>query len=217
MRVDHRTARGFTLIEMLVAITILAIIALISWRGLDAVARSREAVSAEIASQRSLQTVFAQLDGDLRFVARDSAAATRLPGLLIDESNLALLRQAPSVETGALRYQLVRYLVRDRALIRQTRNVSTPAEIQQVLGADDWPDAVEQVLAHDIAEFHLRIWTAQGWAQPTADNVTALATALSLPTMKQSGSTTDMSGAGVEVRVTMTDGQQFVRALLVRG
>ena len=100
MRVDHRTARGFTLIEMLVAITILAIIALISWRGLDAVARSREAVSAEIASQRSLQTVFAQLDGDLRFVARDPAAATRLPGLLIEDGNLALLRQAPSVEIG---------------------------------------------------------------------------------------------------------------------
>ncbi len=217
MRVDHRTARGFTLIEMLVAITILAIIALISWRGLDAVARSREAVSAEIASQRSLQTVFAQLDGDLRFVARDPAAATRLPGLLIEDGNLALLRQAPSVETGALRYQLVRYLVRDRALIRQTRSVTTPAEIQQVLAANDWPDAVEQVLARDIADFRLRVWTAAGWADPTTDNATALATALSLPTLMQPGGTTDLSGAGVEVRVTMTDGQQFVRALLVRG
>jgi len=214
MRAEYRTARGFTLIEMLVAITILAIIALMSWRGLDAVARSREAVSGEIASQRSLQTVFAQLDGDLRFVARDPAATTQLPGLLIDEGALALLRQAPSVETGALRYQLVRYVLRDRTLIRQTRAVTTPAEIQQVLAANDWPDAVEQVLARDIAELRLRVWTAQGWAQPTTDNVASLTAAASLPTEMSSNAT---SGAGVEVRITMADGQQFVRALLVRG
>ena len=77
--------------------------------------------------------------------------------------------------------------------------------------------SVEQVLAHDIADFRLRVWTAAGWADPTTDNAAALATALSLPTLMQPGGTTDLNGAGVEVRVTMTDGQQFVRALLVRG
>jgi general secretion pathway protein J len=216
MRVESSTARGFTLIEMLVAITILAIIALISWRGLDAVARSRAAVSGEIASQRSLQTVFAQLDGDLRFAARDPAANSRLPGLLIDTDtgSLIVLRQAPSVETGALRYQLVRYLVRDGALLRLTREVVTPAEIEQVLAAGDWPDAVVQVLARDVTELRLRVWTSQGWAQPTADNLTALTAATSLPRLMQMN---NVGAAGVEVRVTQADGQQFVRALLLRG
>ncbi len=215
MRADlPRRVRGFTLIEMLVAITILAIIALISWRGLDAVARAREVVSGEINAQRGLQSAFAQLDADLRYAARDPSASTNLPGVLIGANDLVLLRQTPSVETGALRYQLVRYLVRDRALVRVTRTVVTPAEIQEIIAATEWPDAVEQVLTRDVGAFALRIWTSQGWAQPTAENVITLMTAQSLPAEIQSVS---LTGAGVEVRITATDGQTFVRALLVRG
>jgi general secretion pathway protein J len=41
-------ARGFTLIEMLVAIALLAVIALLSWRGLDSTIRGRDATSQEI-------------------------------------------------------------------------------------------------------------------------------------------------------------------------
>lgn len=207
-----RRLRGFTLIEMLVAITILAVIALMSWRGLDAISRSRVAVSDEIAAQRGLQAVFGQLDADLRFAARDPAAATSLQGILFGPGEIVLLRQAPAVETGALRYQLVRYLVREGALLRVTRAVAAPAEIAQVLAAPNWPDALEQVLARGVTSLALRVWTTQGWAPPTAENTAALATAQSLPALMQQAG----APAGVEFRITAADGQQFVRALLVR-
>ena len=37
-------ARGFTLLELLVAITLLAILAVIAWRGLDSMTRTHEAL-----------------------------------------------------------------------------------------------------------------------------------------------------------------------------
>jgi general secretion pathway protein J len=45
MHCNHRSAapRGFTLIELLVAITILAIVAVLGWRGLDGIVRARVA------------------------------------------------------------------------------------------------------------------------------------------------------------------------------
>lgn len=55
---------GFTLIELLVAITILAIVAVLGWRGLDSIVRSREVLTADLELTRSLQLTFAQLQSD---------------------------------------------------------------------------------------------------------------------------------------------------------
>ncbi len=55
---------GFTLIELLVAISILAIVAVLGWRGLDSIARSRTALNADLELTRGLQLTFAQLQSD---------------------------------------------------------------------------------------------------------------------------------------------------------
>lgn len=55
---------GFTLIELLVAISILAIVAVLGWRGLDSIARSREVLTSELEQTRGLQLTFAQLQSD---------------------------------------------------------------------------------------------------------------------------------------------------------
>ncbi len=61
-----RTSRGFTLIELLVAISIMALLALMSWRGLDGMARSqalnRERGDAVLTMQTSLSQWGADLD-----------------------------------------------------------------------------------------------------------------------------------------------------------
>ena len=59
-----KTAKGFTLIELLVAISILAIVAVLGWRGLDSIVRSRTALTSALEQTRALQLTFAQMQSD---------------------------------------------------------------------------------------------------------------------------------------------------------
>ena len=61
---QSRCMDGFTLIELLVAISILAIVAVLGWRGLDSIVRSREVLTTELEQTRGLQLTFAQLQSD---------------------------------------------------------------------------------------------------------------------------------------------------------
>jgi prepilin-type N-terminal cleavage/methylation domain-containing protein len=55
---------GFTLLELIVAAGILALIAVFSWRGLDALVREREAIAASQVTIDGLQRAFARLERD---------------------------------------------------------------------------------------------------------------------------------------------------------
>jgi len=57
---------GFTLIELLVAAALLAVLAVLAWRGLDAVLVTRDRLTQASNELRSLTLAFAQLDEDLR-------------------------------------------------------------------------------------------------------------------------------------------------------
>lgn len=57
--------RGFTLIEMLVALSVMALLAVMSWRGLDAMLRARQATADNHAALQSLQGGLAQWQIDL--------------------------------------------------------------------------------------------------------------------------------------------------------
>lgn len=58
--------RGLTLIEVMVALLILSMIAMLSWRALDSMARSREALEREGQRFDQLQSYFRQWDQDCR-------------------------------------------------------------------------------------------------------------------------------------------------------
>jgi general secretion pathway protein J len=64
MRCKKISPHGFTLIELLVAISILAIVAVLGWRGLDSIVRSREILTADLELTRGLQLTFAQMQND---------------------------------------------------------------------------------------------------------------------------------------------------------
>ena len=72
-RCSVRRARGFTLIELLVAVAVLALIAVLSWRGLDGMARAHAANKARGDALLTLQTSLAQWGADLD-------ATLQLPG-----------------------------------------------------------------------------------------------------------------------------------------
>lgn len=60
------TRAGFTLLEVLIAISIVALLALLGYRALAALSDSEGRLSAEAARWRTLDLFFARLEGDLR-------------------------------------------------------------------------------------------------------------------------------------------------------
>ncbi len=61
----RRTVRGFTLVELLVAVTIMAVLALVSWRGLDGMVRAQDRNKARADDVLALQAGLSQWSADL--------------------------------------------------------------------------------------------------------------------------------------------------------
>ena len=86
---DTRRHRGFTLIEVLVALLILSILATMAWQGVDAMVRTRDGARQATEGMLRLSTVMAQWEQDLTQI-QDTAAA---PALRFDGSALRLTRR----------------------------------------------------------------------------------------------------------------------------
>ena len=84
-------ARGFTLIEVLVALLIMALMAVMAWRGLDAIIRTRDISQAKLEQTMRLQTVMGQWEQDLLNVQD----ALTIPALRFDGATLRLTRRRP--------------------------------------------------------------------------------------------------------------------------
>lgn len=108
-------ARGFTLIELLVAIAIMAVIAVLSWRGLDQIIRGRETITNAMEDER----VFAQLFDQMRIDARQAVSddESGQAAVSISGSVLQIVRQILLPGT-APRLQVVRYRVSEGRVIR---------------------------------------------------------------------------------------------------
>ena len=82
--------RGFTLVEVLVALMIMAVLSTMAWQGIDAIVRARDISQAQLDRSLRLNTVIAQWDQDLAAVQDVST----MPALAFDGANLRLVRQA---------------------------------------------------------------------------------------------------------------------------
>ena len=61
----RRGQPGFTLVELLVAIAVMALLAIVSWRGLDGMVRAQQITRERADAVLELQTVLAQWGADL--------------------------------------------------------------------------------------------------------------------------------------------------------
>lgn len=83
--------RGFTLVEVLVALLVLSIMAAMAWRGVDGIVRTRDASQRQLEQTLRLNTVLAQWQTDLAAV-QDTGA---VPPLVFDGATLRLTRGTP--------------------------------------------------------------------------------------------------------------------------
>jgi general secretion pathway protein J len=114
-RGGRRPQRGFTLIELLVAIAILAVIAVLSWRGLDQIIRGRQTITNAMEDERVFAQLFDQMRIDARHAATDDESGQ--PAVSVTGNVLQIVRDL-DVPDVAPRLEVVRYRVSDGRVIR---------------------------------------------------------------------------------------------------
>lgn len=117
-----KTARGFTLVELLVAIGILAMVAVLGWRGLDGIVRARVALTDQMEMTRGMQLAFAQMQSDCEHIV-DAAMLGRRPFLLQADDRLTLVRTVFN-ENEPARLQVIAYRLVDGNLMRRESNTT---------------------------------------------------------------------------------------------
>jgi general secretion pathway protein J len=70
---NGRAASGFTLVEVLVAMMIMAILAVMAWQGVDGIVRTRDASQVRLEQTLRLNTVLAQWEHDLSALQHSGA------------------------------------------------------------------------------------------------------------------------------------------------
>jgi general secretion pathway protein J len=196
--------RGFTLLELLVAITVLSIVSIIAWRGLDSLVHTRERLEPEATEVRALLTTFGQMERDLSQVTNPKflgLSQSPINVSAVDGSTLLqLARIAPATADRPTEVQTVYYRVIDGTLTRQA-TAALPGF--QTIPTDRLESAR---LLTNVRTLYVRTWSPTGgWVDPNVvqDPAGGTATAASAVT------------PGVEVTIERGDGKTFRRVLLV--
>ncbi|HLQ26191.1 MAG TPA: type II secretion system minor pseudopilin GspJ [Acidiferrobacterales bacterium] len=205
-----RAIQGFTLLELLVAISIFAVVSAITYGGLIQVLKSRDRLEAERQFWRGLSVTFWYLQQDLgQARARsvrdtDGSPLPALRGQAVDpralgEPSLEFTRGGMSVLSDAVRSDLQRvaYRLADGVLYRLTW-----------ASLDRAPQSkpVEAPLLQDVEAFSLRFFSDSAWSEqwPLRDGASgaAIANLIALP-------------RGVEVKIKFLHHDEFTRTFLV--
>jgi general secretion pathway protein J len=166
--------RGFTLIEVLIALFILALMAAMAWRGVDIVIRSRDSARDHTDAALRLQTVLGQWETDVK-----QAVQTQIvPAFDFDGATLRLTRARPQ---GV---EMVAWSLHDGNLVRWAAPVATRAvdlqdawiTSQQLQGNEAGSViAVQGVTRQQLYAFYGNAWSN---AQSSADRDAAQQSAL---------------------------------------
>lgn len=190
------------MLELLVAITVLSIVSMIAWRGLDSLVATRERLEPEVDDVRSLLTTFGQMERDLTQVTNPAflglATSPLNFGVADGGQVIELARVASPVANRATEVQTVFYRVVDGSLMRQA---TPPLPAFDRANAENFETAR---LMSNVQSLSVRVWQVpNGWVSPFNPD--------------GSGTQPQAPGAapGIEVTLLRTDGKKFRRVFLV--
>jgi general secretion pathway protein J len=156
--------RGFTLVELLVAIGILAMVAVLGWRGLDGIVRARVALTEQMEMTRGMQLAFAQMQSDCEHAA-DATLLGRRPYLAQDDNRLTLIRTVFN-ENEPARLQVVAYRLVNGNLLRRestaTRDLLELDALWQASLSDTDPTPPVR-LQGSVDSMGVLVWQNNAW------------------------------------------------------
>jgi len=188
---------GLTLIELLVAISVLGFVAILGWRGLDSIVRARITLTNEMEQTRGIQLALAQLQNDCSHLA-DSYILPNRQAISIAQGRLTLIRTM-NADHQPSRLQVISYAVRKGVL---TRHASTPTrdlaslDAMWLAAASDADTGYSVKLRSDVAALSMRLWINGGWR--TAENATLPAAPATQPAGK-------LSPTGLEIELQLRE------------
>ena len=156
--------QGLTLIELLVAISVLAFIAVLGWRGLDSIVRARIALTGDLEQTRGMQLAFAQMQSDCAHLASAAVLPDRMP-LAAGSDRLTLVRTV-FADNQPSRLQVIAYRVKDGVLTRHesaaTRDLIELDDLWRAV-AGDTDTGQTVVLQSGVDSLTPRLWANGAW------------------------------------------------------
>jgi general secretion pathway protein J len=194
-------ARGFTLIELLVAIAIMAVIAVLSWRGLDQIIRGRTTITNAMEEER----VFAQLFDQMRIDARQAASddESGQAAISVSGNTLQIVRQMVLPGT-APRLQVVRYQISNGRVIRYASPpLGNAGDLRRALRGSEGEGWSAVPLMGSVGSISARLYVPKvGWTTQMKDVQSAITEAANNLKVPQLGNAPlPRSVTGLEVSV----------------
>ncbi|MDX3908154.1 MAG: prepilin-type N-terminal cleavage/methylation domain-containing protein [Pigmentiphaga sp.] len=185
-----RVQGGFTLIEVMVAIALMAVVAIISWRGLENVSAMQHRLAGDADEIESIIRMLGQIERDLAMRAPDTlldggaeSGTPPKPAATLPQSLRITFKETPDASATL---EIIRSDAGDPAAWQRVvwfldgtvlRRAAGPSARQYPLP----PAAGGAAILQGVTRFALRVWVpGQGWTNPPFPTTGAAFTGLEL-------------------------------------